>query len=75
MCLVTSTRCAHFVAGSAKATWFVSWNAPRPSWPSAAEPPSTSNGIELSVATYIGVTVLVIAGPEPTTTTPALSLR
>ena len=38
----------------------------------AAEPPSTSSGIALSVATYIGVTVLVMAGPLAHTMTPGL---
>ena len=73
MCSGVSTCCTHLHAGFAKAVWSVSWNVPVPRAPTAAaEPPSTSSGIALSVATYIGVTVLVMAGPLAHTITPGL---
>ena len=65
-----STCVAHLQAGAANATWSASWKAPSPRWFPADEPPSTTSGIALSVATYIGVTAFVSAGPDPTTSTP-----
>jgi hypothetical protein len=35
-----------------------------------AEPPSTTSGIALSVATWRGVIALVVPGPEPVTRMP-----
>ncbi len=61
--------------GAAKATWSASWNPPTPRMAPKVLPPSTTSGIALAVATYIGVTVLVMPGPEPATTTPGLRFR
>jgi hypothetical protein len=50
--------------GRANARWSASWNPPRPRMIPYAEPPSTTSGIALSVATCIGVTALVMPGPS-----------
>ena len=69
---VLSTCPTHLQPGRAKASWSVSWKPPTPRVFEKADPPSTTSGIALSVATYMGVTALVRAGPEPTTRMPGL---
>ena len=71
---VLATAETHLLPGRANATWSASWKLPRPRWRASLEPPSTTSGIALSVATYRLVTVFVIPGPEPTITTPGCRL-
>ena len=69
-----STSSVHLHAGRANARWSASWKPPRPRVGPNVDPPSTTSGIALSVATCIGVTAFVMPGPEPTTHTPGLRL-